>query len=240
MVLGIAPPFISSWRAVTANGDAKEVEFTVPHGLNELPMKVDVQVRVEFNNTYFYFNALNSAQSGSHNNEYGGIVYMFNETNVKIIAPGPSNCGTCNGYVVYLGGADHLGPPEFPRTFKTGHIRIRAWKMCTFGKPSFLTRIVINNGAPFSAVEGWGITGNVYNDSSVVAQIFAFKFTDLKRNPFAYGTELLKGPGTTDLYKILPSSDPGSDDIINYLTVSNTEVVKLRFIQDSTIECSGE
>ena len=95
-------------------------------------------------------------------------------------------------------------------------------------------------GAPFSAVEGWGITGNVYNDSSVVAQIFAFKFSDLERNPFAYGTELLKGPGTTDLYKILPSSDPGSDDIINYLTVSNTEVVKLRFIQDSTIECSGE
>ncbi|XP_071170533.1 CUB and sushi domain-containing protein 3-like [Mytilus edulis] len=298
MVLGIAPPFISSWRAVTANGDAKEVEFTVPHGLNELPMKVDVQVRVEFNNTYFYFNALNSAQSGSHNNEYGGIVYMFNETNVKIIAPGPSNCGTCNGYVVYLGGADHLGPPEFPRTFKTGHIRIRAWKMCTFGKPSFLTRIVINNdmntfgtvphtlskidllivhvqlqngyithadgsasvltsdqpfggimfaydnrqirfwspkkdtgtsnanGAPFSAVEGWGITGNVYNDSSVVAQIFAFKFTDLKRNPFAYGTELLKGPGTTDLYKILPSSDPGSDDIINYLTMKTEEEVE--------------
>ncbi|CAG2206691.1 unnamed protein product [Mytilus edulis] len=311
MVLGIAPPFISTWRAVTANGDADEVEFTVSHDLNELPMKVDVQVRVEFNNTYFYFNALNSAQSGSNNNEYGGIVYMFDETNVKIIAPGPSNCGTCNGYVVYLGGADHIGPPEFPRTFKTGHIRIRAWKMCTFGKPSFLTRIVINNdintfgtvphtlskidllivhvqlqngyithadgsasvltsdqpfggimfayddskirfwspkkgtgtsnanGAPFSAVEGWGITGNVYNDSSVVAQIFAFKFSDLTQNPFAYGTELLKGPGTTDLYKILPSSAPGSDGIINYLTVSNKEVVELRFIQGSTIKCSG-
>ncbi|CAC5409582.1 CSMD [Mytilus coruscus] len=260
MVFGIAPPaFISNWIAVTANGDQSEVEFTESHGLNELPMRVDVQVRVEFNNTYFYFNALNSAQSGSYNNEYGGIVYMFNETNVKIIAPGPSNCGTCNGYVVYLGGANHVGPPEFPRTFKTGHIRIRAWKMCTFGKPSFLTSIVINNdrnsfgtvshtlskidllivhvqlqngyithadGGPFSAVEGWGITGNVYNESSVVAQIFVFKFSDLQHSPFAYGQEVLKGPGTQDLYKFPPTSAPGSSSIINYLTITPEEEVE--------------
>ena len=28
---------------------------------------------------------------------------MFDESSVKIIAPGPSNCASCNGYIAYLG-----------------------------------------------------------------------------------------------------------------------------------------
>lgn len=100
---GIAPPVVSEWMNIAANGADSEVELTRSHTLNELPMKVDVQIRVQHESTYYYFNAQSSAQSGSYNTEYGGVIYMFDESNVRIIAPGPSNCPSCNGYVLLLG-----------------------------------------------------------------------------------------------------------------------------------------
>ena len=105
MVFGIAPPaFKSNWLSIEANGYPSQVEIVVPHNLSGLPMKVEVQIKVVFNSQNFYFNALNSAQAGNYSDEYGGVIYMFNETHVHIIAPGPANCfSSCNGYIVYLG-----------------------------------------------------------------------------------------------------------------------------------------
>lgn len=97
--------FISPWYDIQAYDNP---EVTISHELNELPLKVEVQIRVHDSglNKHVYFLAMGSAQKGNDNiHQYGGVVYVYNNETIKILAPGPDGCTTsnCTGSLVYLG-----------------------------------------------------------------------------------------------------------------------------------------
>ena len=102
----LAPPDVTSdWMPIKAY-DNPEVDIS--HGLNELPLKVEVQVKVfdRFLNKDMFFLATGSAQKGNDNNlPFGGVLYLYNSETIKILAPGPTNCTRpeCTGFLVYLG-----------------------------------------------------------------------------------------------------------------------------------------
>ena len=106
IIHALAPAdFISTWEEIEAY-DVPEV--TISHHLNELPLKVEVQVRVYDSglSKHLYFLAMGSAQKGNDNTQqYGGVVYVYNNEIIKILAPGPADCTnlTCTGSLVYLG-----------------------------------------------------------------------------------------------------------------------------------------
>lgn len=49
-------------------------------------------------------------------------------------------------HLLLLGDSNSIGPPNMPKKFKTGEVRFRAWRMCTFGKPSLVRSLLIDNG----------------------------------------------------------------------------------------------
>jgi hypothetical protein len=106
IIHALAPAdFISTWEEIEAY-DVPEV--TISHHLNELPLKVEVQVRVYDSglSKHLYFLAMGSAQKGNDNtHQYGGVVYVYNNEIIKILAPGPADCTnlTRTGSLVYLG-----------------------------------------------------------------------------------------------------------------------------------------
>ena len=106
IIHALAPAdFTSLWYNIEAYDDP---EVTISHGLNEFPLKVEVQIKVYDPglNKDVYFLAMGSAQKGNDNtHQYGGVVYVYNNEIIKILAPGPANCtkSTCTGSLVYLG-----------------------------------------------------------------------------------------------------------------------------------------
>ncbi|XP_069139189.1 uncharacterized protein [Argopecten irradians] len=135
-----APTKISSWLPIAAYTNP---EVTYTHGLGEVPIKVDVQVRIRdtTRNKDIIFNAINSGHRGEDDgSEYGGVIYVYNSNEVKMLAPGSSN-GAGTGKLVHLGGSKYVGP-TITGDFSSGHVRVRLWKMCEFAKPAYVSDLV--------------------------------------------------------------------------------------------------
>lgn len=101
---GLSPPnFVSPWTSITAYSNP---EVTISHGFGEMPMKVDVFVRVTHPvHGMVTFLATGSGQtSDDPSKPFGGVIYLYNTNDVKIMAPGPSSCSSsCSGGVAYFG-----------------------------------------------------------------------------------------------------------------------------------------
>lgn len=100
---GLSPPdFVSSWTSITAYSNP---EVTITHGFGEMPMKLDVFVRVTHPvHGTVTFPATGSGQtSDDPSKPFGGVIYLYNTNSVKIMAPGPSSCSPCSGGVAYFG-----------------------------------------------------------------------------------------------------------------------------------------
>lgn len=100
---GLSPPdFVSSWTSITAYSNP---EVTITHGFGEMPMKLDVFVRVTHPvHGTVTFSATGSGQtSDDPSKPFGGVIYLYNTNSVKIMAPGPSSCSPCSGGVAYFG-----------------------------------------------------------------------------------------------------------------------------------------
>ena len=82
------PSFVSSESAITAESN-HDSEKTVRHGLNELPVKLDIQIRQMWGNDIrFIYPGLSSAQMDDDVDvRHGGLVYKYNESHVTIFAP---------------------------------------------------------------------------------------------------------------------------------------------------------
>lgn len=95
------PSFISQWYYIEANATG---ELDVHIGFDNLPAKVDVQIKIVKNGVDYIFTGTGTAQR--ENNlppEFGGIVYIYSSTNVKIYIPNSSLNGTSYGGVAYTG-----------------------------------------------------------------------------------------------------------------------------------------
>jgi hypothetical protein len=76
-------------------------------------------------NAAFAFEGLGSAQSDDDNSFYGGVVYGFNENNVRIWVPS-KNDGNSNGYVIWV--KDGWGGEINTEKSFSADIVIEAWK----------------------------------------------------------------------------------------------------------------
>ncbi|XP_060064979.1 uncharacterized protein LOC132545317 [Ylistrum balloti] len=134
------PTKISNWMPIAAYTNP---EVSYNHGLGEIPIKVDVQVRVKdtTQNKDIIFNAINSGHRGNEDaSEYGGVIYVYNENEVKMFAPGDTT-GSGNGKLVHLGGSKYEGP-TVTGDFSSGDVRVRLWKQCDFARPTFVSELV--------------------------------------------------------------------------------------------------
>ena len=72
--------------------------------MNDLPMKVEVQVKIQDSvlGEVVFLATSSAQQTDAPNDRFGGVLYSYNDQIVRVLAPG--NCAAnCNGGVVYLG-----------------------------------------------------------------------------------------------------------------------------------------
>ena len=61
---------------------------TIPHPLNEIPGKVDVQVKVTHGGQDYFFPGIGSGQSDDDIlAQYGGVAYLYNHLHVLVFIP---------------------------------------------------------------------------------------------------------------------------------------------------------
>jgi hypothetical protein len=118
------PDFRSVVRVSSQNGQSSYQE--IPHHLGVLPWLVRVYaLSLNGSNAAFAFEGLGSAQSDDDNSFYGGVVYGFNENNVRIWVPS-KNDGNSNGYVIWV--KDGWGGEINTEKSFSADIVIEAWK----------------------------------------------------------------------------------------------------------------
>ena len=100
-----APRFISGWYNARAR-DKNSALITIPHGLDQYPAKVDVQIKVHAHGQDNIFTGVGSAQRDDDlNYEYGGIVYKYNTDHVLLSTSFKSEGGVASDKagITYLG-----------------------------------------------------------------------------------------------------------------------------------------
>ena len=81
----IKRPFISPWITMTVDGTSPE---TIAHNLNELPAKVDVQVKINEGGQEYIFPGFGSVPKDDDiGAEYGGVAYSYNISHVLLYVP---------------------------------------------------------------------------------------------------------------------------------------------------------
>ncbi|XP_062616087.1 uncharacterized protein LOC134277796 [Saccostrea cucullata] len=122
-----------------------ESPIVIPHPLNELPVKVDVQVKVNYDGTEYIFPGLGSAQRDDDiATDFGGVGYIYNDIDVKLFIPVAQSNG--NGQ----GGSLYSGP--FVGTFTVCEVRIRAWRISDWPTPNYFVESTISTSAPYKNV----------------------------------------------------------------------------------------
>ncbi|XP_062616084.1 uncharacterized protein LOC134277792 [Saccostrea cucullata] len=123
--------------------------ITVSHPFNEIPAKVDVQVKVTENGKEYIFPGLGSIQRDNDiNTPYGGVAYTYNETSVLLIVPKGKNIGR----VIYTGGLSYNG--VFDGSFISAKVRVRVWRLFDWPKPDFVhnCNLSISTAEPYKLV----------------------------------------------------------------------------------------
>ncbi|XP_078321391.1 uncharacterized protein LOC144621645 [Crassostrea virginica] len=133
--LCIRAPWVSEWQPFT---HLQPSPTTIPHPLNEYPAKVDVQIRVTEGSQQHIFSGFGSCQrDDDDSNPYGGIVYIYNDIDVKLYTPVDSGTYSTNtdGGFAFTGGSSFNGP--FEGRYLTADVRVRVWRMCDFPAADF-------------------------------------------------------------------------------------------------------
>ncbi|XP_078321529.1 uncharacterized protein LOC144621716 [Crassostrea virginica] len=108
LYLCIRSPWLSEWQPFT---HLQPSPTTIPHPLNEYPAKVDVQIRVTEGSQQHIFSGFGSCQRDDDDpNPYGGIVYIYNDREVKLYTPVVSAWGSTNtkGVFAFTGKETHV------------------------------------------------------------------------------------------------------------------------------------
>lgn len=84
--LGIKPPFISEWQTIVAQGQSP---IYIRHSLGEMPIKVDVQVRVMREGSQHIFPGFGAGQRSDEDgdSQYGAVLCSYNESHVRLHVP---------------------------------------------------------------------------------------------------------------------------------------------------------
>ena len=92
--LCIRAPWVSECQPFTHLQPSPTI---IPHPLKEYPAKVDVQIRVTEGSQQHIFSGFGSCQrDDDDSNHYGGIVYIYNDLEVKLYTPVVSSTHATN------------------------------------------------------------------------------------------------------------------------------------------------
>ena len=135
------PSFISQWFHMKAF-ESKLSKVIIEHGLNELPAKVDVQVKSVSgaDNDWIFTGASVYHGEDDTGEDYGGVVYLYNATHVILTAPMPYNNDLGQGYVVTTGHRNNYFIGSHHYRYIEGLVRVRIWLLNTFPTPSYTTQ----------------------------------------------------------------------------------------------------
>lgn len=134
------PSFVSRWFLIKSY-DPKLSEFAIEHGLNELPVKVDVQVKSVSGayNDWIFTGAPAIQSDDDAGEEYGGVFYLYNETHVILRAPTKSN-NAGRGFVVFTGNSHGFFEGSHQYTYSSGLARIKVWLQEDFPEPTYASK----------------------------------------------------------------------------------------------------
>jgi hypothetical protein len=103
----------------------------VDHNLGSIPGRVQVQVlAVDGLNKGFVFEGLGSAMSDDENDDYGGLVFAYNESVVRLWAPSQKD-GTDKGRLLFVG--DGWGNEKNVQMSTVAMVRVLVWTSCKEG-----------------------------------------------------------------------------------------------------------
>ncbi|XP_062616089.1 uncharacterized protein LOC134277799 [Saccostrea cucullata] len=148
----IRKPYISSWHTLSVNDSSP---LPVSHTLNELPAKVDVQVKIIQSGKEYIFPGLGSVPKDDDiPTEYGGVAYAYNSSHVLLFVPViKSFNGGGIGRVLTTGNTSYNGP--FVGSASTCKVRIRAWRLSDWPKPDFsiTAGLTISKARPYKNIQ---------------------------------------------------------------------------------------
>ncbi|XP_061195153.1 uncharacterized protein LOC133203377 [Saccostrea echinata] len=131
--LRIQTLFISDWFDVSVNGTSP---ILIPHFLNEIPAKVDLQVQVVHGGKPYIFPGIGSTQRDDDiAAEYGGVAFLYNTQHLKVFVSVAKEHTRGYGRIITTGGGSYSGP--FSSMFVTGKVRTRVWRLPELPTPIF-------------------------------------------------------------------------------------------------------
>ncbi|XP_052783203.1 uncharacterized protein LOC128219434 [Mya arenaria] len=122
------PSFDSGWLPLISQDRTRSYR-TVNHALGAVPSIVDVQVKsLDAPNDGFIFRGYGNGERDDDNNEpYGGVVYVYNDVDVLVIAPKAHNHRyPVGGSAIYTGEAPYWTGPNTQSSHAV-QIRVRCW-----------------------------------------------------------------------------------------------------------------
>ncbi|XP_063404609.1 uncharacterized protein LOC134688071 [Mytilus trossulus] len=138
------PSFISNWHPIESQ-NSENSSLTMIHSLGELPVKVDIQIKVVIDGVDYIFTGIGSAQRDNDDaHDYGGVVYIYNDVEVILSLPFG---GADSGGVAYTGSHLEYNGPSSPVQGKhsNGFVRVKAWKQADFPIPLFEKAVKISD-----------------------------------------------------------------------------------------------
>jgi len=123
-----AADFDSDW--VTLSSQLGASSYTSQnHGLGAIPDRVQVLLRaVDDANAGFVFHGMGAAQTDDTNGNYGGIIFGYDDTEVRIWAPDRNDDKYTTGFIVNI--IDGWGGELYTQESNTAEYRVYAWSDC--------------------------------------------------------------------------------------------------------------
>ena len=122
--------------------DTSKSFYEIPHKLKQIPDFISVRVYARSSNSFdknylYHFHAAGATQSMSGSTEYGGVVFSYNETFVRLWLPNTGS-GLKTGCILVTKGWGN-GKYSKEMNSQTCQVEIRAW-INAFPNPAFQTK----------------------------------------------------------------------------------------------------
>lgn len=98
----------------------------VTHGLGQYPSRVKVLVKaIDGANEGFIFEGIGVASKDEDNRHYGGVVFAYNQTTVRLWAPDKNN-GEASGHIIFI--ADGWGGEVNRQFSESAEVKVLVWR----------------------------------------------------------------------------------------------------------------
>ncbi|KAL4232417.1 hypothetical protein ACF0H5_009985 [Mactra antiquata] len=129
------PSYDSEWRLLVSQTIPAELYFT--HELGEVPVLVDVLVKaLDGPNEGFIFRAAGTAERDDDQPDpYGGVIYIYNDQYVRVMAPWGMNHNKAGGSI-YTGDPPYWAGGNFQLSYSV-MVKVRCWTKAMLPPPCF-------------------------------------------------------------------------------------------------------